>query len=119
MKNRPFAERLGFALAGVREAWHRERSFRTQGIVAVLVLLALLVLRVPLIWFAIAVIAIALVLAVEMINAALEATIDRLHPERHPEIRAAKDIAAGSVLLISIAACIVGLLMLIAIYPIW
>lgn len=119
MKNRPFAERVQFALSGVKEAWHREKSFRSQGIIAVLVILTLLVLRIPLVWLAIAVLAIGLVLAAEMINAALEATIDRLHPERHPEIRAAKDMAAGSVLLVSIAATVVGLLMIFATYSSW
>jgi diacylglycerol kinase (ATP) len=45
--------------------------------------------------------------------------IDRLHPERHPEIRAAKDMAAGSVLLAGVAAVVVGLLMLISTYSTW
>jgi diacylglycerol kinase (ATP) len=84
-----------------------------------LVVAGFLVLRVPLIWFAIAIMAIALVLATELTNAALEAMIDRLHPERHPEIRAAKDMAAGSVLLAGVAAVVVGLLMLISTYSTW
>lgn len=119
MKNRPLWERVRFALCGVKEACRRERSFRTQGVIAMLVVAGFLVLRVPLIWFAIAIMAIALVLATELTNAALEAMIDRLHPERHPEIRAAKDMAAGSVLLASVAAVVVGLLMLLSTYSTW
>ncbi|WP_156404972.1 hypothetical protein [Sphingomonas sp. Root241] len=30
MKNRPFRERMGFTLEGIRTGWAREASFRTQ-----------------------------------------------------------------------------------------
>jgi diacylglycerol kinase (ATP) len=119
MKNRPFRERVRFALSGVKEAWLREKSFRTQSSAAILIVAGLLVFRISLIWSAIVIIVIALVLATELTNTALEAMIDRLHPERHSEIRAAKDMAAGSVLLASIAAVVVGLLVLFAIYSTW
>lgn len=41
---------------------------------------------------------IALVLSLEMLNTALEKTIDHLHPQLHSKIGEVKDIAAGSVL---------------------
>jgi diacylglycerol kinase (ATP) len=47
-------------------------------------------------------------------NSALEALVDQLHPERHPEIRVIKDMAAGSVLLASIGALIIGFLLLVS-----
>jgi diacylglycerol kinase (ATP) len=49
------------------------------------------------------------------INTALECVGDHLHPERAPEIKLAKDIAAGAVLVASVAAVIVGALMTVAI----
>ena len=54
------------------------------------------------------VLAIALVVATEAINTAIERLLDRVHPERHPEVGAAKDLAAGGVLLAAGAAAIVG-----------
>jgi diacylglycerol kinase len=45
-------------------------------------------------------------------NTALEHLTDRLHPEQHPAIRAAKDCAAAAVLLASISALLIGLLTL-------
>ena len=54
-----------------------------------------------------------LVWAAEAFNSALERTLDRLHPERHPEIGLAKDLAAGAVLLTAIAALGVGLALFI------
>ena len=59
-------------------------------------------------WWAVMALAVGLVLVAELINTALEAVVDRLHPERHPEIGAAKDIAAGAVLVASGIAVVVG-----------
>src|SRR5258706_6370058 len=53
------------------------------------------------------------VLATELMNSALEALVNQLHPERHPEIRVIKDMAAGGVLLASVGALIVGFLLLV------
>ncbi len=103
-KNRPFPERLKFAAAGLGAAWRRERSFRSQVWIAVLVVLALIVLRPGAVWWGVILLTIGLVLAAELFNAALEALTDHLHPDRHPEIRVVKDMAAGAVLLASLAA---------------
>ena len=108
MKNRPFRERLGFALAGWRAGWRREASFRTQVMLAGAAMVALLVLRPLPVWWALVAILVALILALELINGAIEAVIDLLHPGLHEEIRAAKDMVAGAVLAISVAALIVG-----------
>lgn len=114
MKNRPFSKRLGFALAGLREGWIRERSFRTQTGLGLLAVIVLIVLHPGIIWWAIASFVAAAVLAIELINAALETLMDHLHPDVHPEIRVVKDMAAASVLLLSGAAIVVGILLLVA-----
>ena len=49
-------------------------------------------------------------------NAALEAALDRLHPQRHPAIGAAKDAAAGAVLVASLAAAAVGAMMVLSVW---
>jgi len=56
--------------------------------------------------------AIALVLASEAANTALEALADRTAPERHPLVGRAKDVAAAGVLIASLAAAAVGLFVL-------
>ncbi|MDG5488092.1 diacylglycerol kinase [Sphingomonas sp. BGYR3] len=108
MKNRPFRERLGFAVSGIRFGWIRERSFRVQTALAIVAALALLLLRPPAIWWGLVALTIALVLALELVNSAVEALVDLLHPAIHPEVKAIKDMMAGAVLLISIAALGVG-----------
>lgn len=104
MKNRPFQERLMFALNGLAAAWRRESSFRTQTRLAVLAGIVLVFLRPLLVWWAMIALTVSFVLATELMNSALEALVDQLHPERHPEIRVIKDMAAGGVLLASIGA---------------
>jgi len=51
-----------------------------------------------------------LVLAAELLNSSIEALADHLHPEQHSAIGKVKDMAAGMVLIMSVAAVIVGIL---------
>jgi undecaprenol kinase len=45
----------------------------------------------------------------EMFNTALETTLDYLAPEIHPQVKTAKDVAAGAVLIASIFAVLIGI----------
>jgi diacylglycerol kinase (ATP) len=108
MRNRPLRERLGFAAEGLRTGWLRERSFRTQGVAALAALLLLILLRPPAFWWALVAVVAAMVLALELLNSAVEGVIDLLHPGLHPEIKAIKDMIAGAVLIVSLAALVVA-----------
>lgn len=110
MKNRPFFHRLGFATKGLQEGWRREHSFRAQVLIGLITVLGAVLLRIPSIWLALVGLAVALVLAAELFNSALEALVDHLHPEIHPEIRVVKDMAAAGVLIVCLGALAVGLL---------
>jgi diacylglycerol kinase (ATP) len=109
VKGQPFHRRLAFALHGLKLAITRERSFRTHVLAAAAVGLVLLLIRPPAVWCAILAMAVGLVLVTELLNSALEALIDHLHPDDHPEVGAAKDIAAGAVLVASVIALAVGI----------
>lgn len=114
VKNAPFPTRFGYALAGIRIVWRREKSFRTQCSLALAALAVTAALRPGAAWTAILLLSIALVLALEMANAALEYLIDRIHPEIADEIKFAKDAAAGAVLLASLFSLGIGGLMLLS-----
>ncbi|ENO85273.1 diacylglycerol kinase [Thauera linaloolentis] len=109
MKGQGFIRRLRFALLGLRRTIGAERSFRTHLVAAAVVLAVLLAARPAPLWWAILGLAVGLVLMAELFNTALETLIDHLHPEQHPEIGAAKDIAAAAVLVASGAAVVAGL----------
>jgi diacylglycerol kinase (ATP) len=108
MKNSPFHHRLGFAISGIVEAFRSESSFRLQCAAAGAILLVLIVLQPAPIWWAVVALSVAAVLAAEEFNTALERLADRLHPETHPEIKIAKDCAAGAVLVTSLGALAVA-----------
>jgi len=108
MKGHPFTARLGYAMAGLRAAWRSEKSLRTHAVATVLVVMLLMLTRAPALWWAVMALTVGLVIVAELINSALETLIDHLHPERHPAIGAAKDIAAGATLLASVVALVVG-----------
>ncbi len=61
----------------------------------------------PLEW-AVVLLTVGMVLGAEALNTAVEWTVDRASPEWHPLARDAKDVAAGAVLLTSLAALGVG-----------
>ncbi len=63
-------------------------------------------------WLAI-IICMSMVLCLEIINTAIEKTIDLLHPQIHPKAGAIKDLAAAAVLVAAIAALIVGLVVFV------
>jgi undecaprenol kinase len=108
-KNQPFPVRLGHALRGLKDALARERSLRTHALLALVAGVGLAVTHAPPVWWALGALAVAGVLAAELFNTALEALADRLHPERHPEIRFAKDVAAAAVAVAALGAVGVAL----------
>jgi undecaprenol kinase len=111
MKNRPFYQRLNFAFDGLRETWLRERSFRVHVLATIFVSIAILILRPGWLWTGLVVVIIAVVMALELMNSAIEYLIDHLHPETAPEIKLAKDVAAAAVLIASVAATFAGILL--------
>lgn len=112
-KNNTLLERVGFAWAGIVSARRREPNFRLQLAAAVALLLVLAWLQPPTVWWVLCLVMAFLVLAAELFNTALESLIDHLHPEIHPAIKTAKDCAAGAVLLVSVAALMVGVMTLV------
>lgn len=54
-----------------------------------------------------------LVWVTELLNTALEKTMDLLHPARHPQVKYIKDLAAAAVLISAVAALVTGALIFI------
>ena len=63
-------------------------------------------------WLAL-ILKIAMVLAAEGVNTAVEAAVDLSSPGYHPLAKVAKDVGAGTVLLTAIAAVVVGLVLFV------
>jgi diacylglycerol kinase (ATP) len=108
MKGQAFFKRLRYALCGLYVAFGREASLRFHALATAGVVATLAATRPSPLWWALGLLAIGLVIVAELLNTALETLSDHLHPERHPEIKAAKDIAAGAVLIASVVALAVA-----------
>ncbi|MGI4732878.1 MAG: diacylglycerol kinase [Janthinobacterium lividum] len=117
MKGRPLRERLGFAAAGIAAGFRREHSFRVHVGLAAAATVMLLATRPAPVWWALFGVVAALVTACELVNAALEALIDLLHPEIHPEIKVVKDMLSGAVMLAGGAALVVAIAFVVAHVP--
>ena len=116
MKNKEFLERLGFAISGVRYAVLREKSIRFQMMAAVVACVLLLILQPAIYWWAIIFVVIAMILAAEMFNTAIEGLCDYVQPEDDVKIKHIKDVAAGAVLITSVGAIIVGVFLLLDLF---
>ena len=113
-KNRSFLTRMQFALNGLRIALINESSFRIQTVCAALVVVVVLLARPSLLWTSLLLLSVALVLALELVNSAVETALDRLHPEINKDIGAAKDLLAAAVLVASSGALIAMICFLVS-----
>ncbi len=103
---------FGYAFAGLGHLFRTQRNARIELVIGILVCGMAAWLRIGRLEWALLVFTIALVLILEGINTAVEAAIDLASPHVHPLAKIAKDLAAGMVLLASVASVIVGLLIL-------
>lgn len=110
---RPFIA-LRLSLRGLAAAWRHEVAFRLEVLAFVLLLPLGLYLGTTQVERALLTGSLLLVLLVELLNSALEATLDRISLEDHPLIGRAKDIASAAVFLALLNAAAVWLLILLA-----
>jgi diacylglycerol kinase (ATP) len=114
MKPKTWLQSVNVAIEGVIFAVKTQRHMRYHLFAALAALILGLVLNISRIEFILLCMAIVLVLATEMLNTAIETTVDMISEEYHPRAKNAKDIAAGVVLIASIGALTLGYLIL---YP--
>ena len=88
-----------YSLDGFRAAFKHEDAFRQEVILAAVLIPASFFLTQDNIGRALMIASVMLVLIVELINSAIEATVDRISLENHSLAKRAKDIGSASVLL--------------------
>ena len=96
-----------------RGAWlliRSESSIKIQVLIALLMTAAGFYFRISLTEWMIQTLAIGLVLGVEGVNTAVEKLADYVQPEYDKRIGFLKDVSAGAVMMVSVAAVITGLL---------
>ena len=93
------------SVAGFKTAWRDETAFQQEVVVFVVLLpIAYWLCAGSLAWFAALIGAGLQLMMVELLNTGIEAAIDRIGPERHPQSAKAKDCASAAVLLSALLA---------------
>jgi len=111
MRSRPSVlESFNYAIEGVIHVLRTQRNMRIHFAVAVAVIVISVAVGVSKMELIVLLISIAFVLIAEMINTAIEGTIDAATTSFDPMAKLAKDIAAGAVLIASVNAVAVGYL---------
>ncbi len=110
MKARSFKESFTYALAGLKYTWKTQRNFRVHVLSGSLVIILSYFFRITYIEFLFIISAVLFVLVMELLNTALEATVDLVTTEFHPLACIAKNVGAGAVLLSAFYALMVGVL---------
>jgi len=104
---------FGYSIAGFRAAYKHEDAFRQEVWLAIVLVPLALWLPVTLIAKALMIGSVLLVIIVELLNSAIEATVDRISLENHDLAKRAKDIGSSAVLVSLINVCVVwGLILL-------
>lgn len=104
---RQIARALTWSLLGLRAAWRHEASFRLEVWLAVVLLPLGLWLGQGGVEKALLSGSLLLVLAMELINSAVEAVVDKVSPEFHELAGRAKDMGSAAVflLMVNVALC--------------
>jgi diacylglycerol kinase (ATP) len=101
------------SIAGLREALRHEDAFRQELILAAFLIPAALWVGTTAVQRALLIGSVLLVLIVELLNSAVEATVDRISFENHRLAKRAKDIGSAAVMLTLLnAALIWGLIVI-------
>ena len=90
---------LGYSLQGLTHAVRFEAAFRQELIIAIPAMIGLWFLPVSMVEKLLLLGTVLLMLIVELLNSAIEATVDRVSTERHPLSGRAKDLGSAAVLL--------------------
>ncbi|GAB3261967.1 diacylglycerol kinase family protein [Larkinella harenae] len=97
-----------YAIEGIFALFRFENNAKIHLLAAIAVVIAGFCFRLDRIEWALILTQVALVWAAEAFNTAIEKLADVVSPERHPQIKAVKDLAAGAVLLVVLLAVVVG-----------
>ena len=102
-----------YSMEGFRAAWKHEDAFRQEMVLALVLIPLALLLEHGGLGRAMMIASLLLVLIIELINSAIEATVDRISLENHRLAKRAKDIGSAAVLIALVNVLVVwGLVLL-------
>jgi len=110
MKSKNLIDSFNYAIDGIFYAFKTQRNMKIHFVLAIIVLVFSLFFNLSKLEFIEVVFAIAFVLIAEMVNTAIETTVDMMTDKFHPLAKIAKNVAAGAVLISAVNALIIAYL---------
>lgn len=109
-KRKKLRNSFKYAFEGIGEAWKTEQNLKIHFIIMTLVIIAGIIFNISAMEWIVCLLLFAIVISLELINTAIETTVDIAMPDINEKAKYAKDIAAGAVLFSAIISIIVGLI---------
>ena len=105
-------ESISHAIHGLKLALYSQRNFVIEVIISVVAIVLALILRFSITDICIVILMITLVLVCELLNSAIEFTLDAVYKNNYSRlVEMAKDMSAGMVLLVAIMSVFLGIIL--------
>lgn len=102
-----------YAFNGIFTGIKEEQNMKIHITIMILVIIFGIMLKISKMEWIICIILFGLVISMELINTAIENTVDLVTKEKNEQAKIAKDVAAGAVLVSAIASAIIGLIIFV------
>ena len=102
-----------YAFEGIFKGIKEEQNMKIHIAIMILVIIFGILFKISKIEWIICIALFGLVISMELINTAIENTVDLITKEKNEQAKLAKDVAAGAVLVSTIAAATIGLMIFV------
>lgn len=109
-KSRTLMESFAYAISGIIYSFRTQRNLKIHFFAAFLAMAMSWYFGLTSLEVAVVVLAASSVIIAEMINTAIETTVDMITGKYHPLAKIAKNVAAGAVLVAAMSAVVIGCL---------
>ena len=99
-----------YAFEGIATSFKTERNMKIHIVMAILVVIVGLFIKITKIEWILCIFSIAIVIASELFNTAIETIVDMITEEKNEKAKIAKDVSAGAVFINAIGAAIIGII---------
>ena len=102
-----------YAFEGIFTGIKKEQNMKIHIVIMILVIIFGILFKISKIEWIICIALFGLVISMELINTAIENTVDLITKEKNKKAKIAKDVDAGAVLVSAIASAIIGLMIFV------
>lgn len=110
MKKTSLLNSFKYAFEGIWSVIKKERNLKIHIVIMFLVIVFGIIFNISKIEWFVCILLFGGVIALEIMNTAIETTVDLITMEKNPKAKLAKDASAGAVLIMAIISVIIGLM---------